>query len=86
MVYKKNESNGYIDMCGKLWSGVPISDSEYNKIREAFAAKPQSTDGFAYRLRADTLEWELVELPATEPDESEVTAEEIAEAIQEAMA
>lgn len=65
--------------------GGNIDGSEYNAILEKIKSTPTAPAGYQYRLRADTLEWELMELPSVETDE-ELTAEEIALAIQEAMA
>lgn len=48
--------------------GVEITESEYNAIMQKIQTKPTDPDGCTYRLRADTLEWELVELPPVEPE------------------
>lgn len=39
--------------------------------------------GYQYRLRADTLEWELVEMPPVEPEDEEATAEDYEAALKE---
>ena len=47
-------------------------------------SKPCAPDGYTYKLRADTLEWELVELPPEpDPGEDEATAEDYEAALQE---
>ena len=67
MKYAKSIYNGYIIACGSLQSGVQISQTEYVEILGAFLKRPKNPVGCTYNLRADNLEWELVELPA-EPE------------------
>ena len=56
-----------------------IDADQFGAIQTAIDNKPQDApDGYQYRLRADNLEWELVELP-TEP-ETEPTEEDKAAA------
>ena len=56
-----------------------ISQEEYDMLTEIFLNKPKNPDGYRYMLRADTLEWELVEIPPEpeedfiEPEDAEVT-------------
>ena len=52
-----------------------ITVEEYNGILDAIRNKPSAEDGYCYMLRADTLEWELVELPPT--PEPEPTTDEV---------
>ena len=63
---------------------TPISGQEYDALAALVRAAPKAPAGFQYRLRADTLVWELSALP--EPGDAEVTAEEIVSAIEEAIA
>lgn len=64
--------------------GVEITESEYNTIMQKIQNKPGDPDGYQYRLRADTLEWELVELPPMpSEDEIEVTADDYEAALRE---
>lgn len=56
---------------------VNQDDPEYDTILQKIQNKPTNPDGHLYKLRADTLEWELVELPP-EPD-PELTDEELVE-------
>ena len=51
-----------------------ITEAEYNTILQKIQNKPTDPDGYQYMLRADNLEWELVELPPAE--EPELTADE----------
>lgn len=54
---------------------VQSTDKNYNEIMSKINTMPIAEDGYAYRLRADTYEWELYELPT--PDEAEDENEEI---------
>lgn len=47
---------------------VEKTDANYSEIVGTISKKPTDPDGFAYKLRADNLEWELVELPPIEPE------------------
>ena len=61
--------------------GTEITESEYSTIMQKIQNKPTDPEGFQYKLRADNLEWELVELPPNEPEpEYEPTIEDKAEA------
>lgn len=42
---------------------VEAKDGNYAEIIARIAEKPKDPDGYTYKLRADTLEWELVENP-----------------------
>ena len=55
--------------------GMPIEEATYKTIVEAMSVKPSAPSGHDYFLRADTLEWELVELPSM--PEPELTDEEV---------
>jgi len=48
--------------------GTEITESEYNTIMQKIQNKPTDPEGYTYKLRADNLEWELVELPPVEPE------------------
>ena len=48
----------------------PVTEAEKNAVFAFLCDKPIAPDGYEYKLKADTLEWELVELPpAPEPSE-----------------
>ena len=50
-----------------------ITEEEYLMIEEAMNARPELKDGFINMLRADTLEWEDIALPAPEePEETDM--------------
>ena len=78
MMFFKTIDNGYISGIGTGNGGTGITESEYSTIMQKIQNKPTDPDGYAYRLRADNLEWELVELPPT--PEYEPTIEDKAEA------
>ena len=61
---------GYISGIGTNGNDrvTEITESEYSEILAAIGNKPTDPDGYAYKLRADTLEWELVKLPPVEPE------------------
>lgn len=69
---------GYISSIGTGLSGVEISETEYNEFLTTIRNRPTPSLGYDYQLRADTLEWELVELPPM--PEPEPTIEDKAEA------
>lgn len=56
----------------------PVTEAKKNEVFALLCNKPTAPEGYIYKLRADTLEWELVELP-TEP-ETEPTEEDKAAA------
>jgi hypothetical protein len=64
-------SNGYV-------IATTRSDEQNAVIMQKIQNKPTDPEGFQYKLRADNLEWELVELPPV--PEYEPTAEDKAEA------
>jgi hypothetical protein len=72
----KNIENGYIVALSTGCGQVEISDAEYNELLFIIHSKPTDPEGYVYMLLADTLEWELVELPP-EPEPDEPGAEEI---------
>ena len=69
--------NGYIIAITTNCGQTPITKELYDSILVMFRNKPTAESGYDYMLRADTLEWELVELP---PSEDEPSAEEPADA------
>lgn len=73
-MYKKVIANGYILGVGEVALGGNIEENEFNALTELFHSVPKAPDGYQYRLRADNLEWELVELP--EPQDEELSADE----------
>lgn len=78
-MYAKMLDDGIIIAVGENIAGEEISETEYNAILSALSERPTAPSGYEYALRADTLEWEIVELPP-EPD-PELTDEEALEII-----
>lgn len=70
-------SNGYI-------VAVCRSDKDFELISSMVANKPQDdVDGFVYRLKADTLTWELVELPPIDDTDTDATESDYIDALQD---
>lgn len=81
-------TNGYIFGVANGTNLInPIGADEAHDVLALLQAKPNSPVGYDYRLKADDLEWELVELPppAPDPDEEEISAEEALSQIQEVL-
>lgn len=57
-------------------SVTAISEAEYNNLLSLIQSAPSALDGYTYKLRADTLEWELVELPPVDPSDEDIPDEE----------
>ena len=61
--------HGHISLAGENVKGVQIDKTEFNELVNLMTKRPLAPEGYTYMLRADTLEWELVELPPVpEPD------------------
>lgn len=85
MSYFKCVNGGYITCIGKGNIGTSISEEEYNAILAIVRSKP-AKDGYDFRLKED-LTWEEYEVePPEDAPEEELTAEEIAAAIEEVLA
>ena len=83
--YKEIE-NGYIIGIGTHGNDTvtAITENEYNAILTIIRNRPTDPAGYTYMLRADTLEWELVELPPEpEPVDEDATAEDYESALSE---
>lgn len=61
-------ADGHIQYVSKTVGNKHITEAEYAQILAAIGNKPTAPDGYTYKLRADNLEWELVELPPVEPE------------------
>ena len=44
------------------------SDENADAVEQILQRQPTAPEGYIYKLRADNLEWELVELPPVEPE------------------
>lgn len=63
MKYFKTVSDGYVVSYGIGSGAVEIAKAEYESIKKVASLSPIAPSGYSYKLRADTLKWELVELP-----------------------
>ena len=79
MIYKI-VIDGYIVALSNA-NGTEMTEAEYNAIMQKIQNKPSDPDGYQYRLRADNLEWEMVELP--EPVDEEAGPEDYEQALEE---
>lgn len=69
MAFVKVENDNYIIGVGQNQATTGgISKTEYDQISTQINNKPDNPPDRIYKLRADTLEWELVELPPIEPE------------------
>lgn len=75
MFFKEVDDN-YILSVSTGTGITKITESEYNAIMQKIRTRPTDPDGYTYKLRADNLEWELVELPPIEPADDDLTADE----------
>lgn len=68
MSFYKNICGGYIESLSNGFGQKQITEEEYNNLLSIIRSAPSAPDGYTYMLRADTLEWELVEnQPEPEP-------------------
>lgn len=63
MGYLKTIANEYIVSLHIVDDDGNIDKAEFDALEALFQERPEAPDGHAYLLRADNLEWELVELP-----------------------
>lgn len=83
MWYKEIDGD-YIAAIGEGKNAQQIPADEYATIRAKIQTAPAAPSGYTYKLRADTLEWELVEMPPEpEPGEGDATAEDYEAALEE---
>ena len=82
-MYSKIIEDGYILAVGTGILGEEITESEYNEILSLVHNRPTPPSGFDYKLKADTLTWELVELPPIDDTDDEATESDYIEALQD---
>lgn len=84
MHFFKNVDGAYIGSISTGCGQTEISEQEYNAIHDTIHNAPAALDGFVYKLRADKLEWEPVELsPAPEPSEEPAEIEDYEKALDD---
>ena len=85
MNYSLVVENGYI--VGTCKSDYPLPNSvteqEANAVQQMFLSKPTPQAGYDYKLKADTLTWELVELPPIDDTADEATESDYITALQD---
>lgn len=74
--------NGYVIYVSDNCGNTELTDEQTSTIEERLRDRPTAPTGFTYKLRADTLEWELVELPPIEEDD-EATESDYITALQD---
>lgn len=67
-MYYKFVQNGYIIGVGVGAGGEEISETEYNKLLDIIANRPEAPEGYYYALK-DICEWKLQKLPPSEQNE-----------------
>lgn len=60
-----------------------ITAEEKDNVYSLLLNRPTAQDGFTYKLKADTLEWELVELPEPSDTDEDATIEDYESALTE---
>ena len=83
MRYYKTIIDSYLVAVGTGTGGTEITESEYNDLLSVIHNRPTPQTGFDYKLKADTLTWELVELPEPSADDDEATESDYIEALQD---
>jgi hypothetical protein len=82
--YYKIVADGYVLQVGSGVFADAITESEYNGLLAIIRSAPTAPSGYTYKLRADTLEWELLELPPEpDPGEEDATAEDYEAALSD---
>lgn len=78
-------SDGYINGFCQSEDAVlnPITEEEFNRIKAIHSERPTAQDGYTYKLKSDTLTWELVELPPIDDTDEEATESDYITALQD---
>lgn len=71
--YKVTE-NGFVVGIGTNGNDkvTAITEAEYINLLSVIRSAPVAPDGYTYKLRADNLEWKLVELTPVVDDEASI--------------
>ena len=83
MRYYKTIIDSYLVAVGTGTGGTEITESEYNDLLSIIHNRPTPSTGFDYKLKADTLTWELVELPPIDETDDEATESDYITALQD---
>ena len=82
-MYSKLIEDGYIIAVGTGILGEEITESEYNELMSIIHNRPTPQNGYDYKLKADTLTWELVELPKPSDTDTDATEQDYIEALND---
>lgn len=74
-MFYKHINDKYIIGIGTGSGGEEISEQEYNAILDKINNRPKASDGHSYRLTT-AMEWELAEVPKTEPTTEKIIESE----------
>ena len=83
MRYYKLNIDGYLVSVGSGTGGTEITESEYNELLSIIHNRPTPQSGYDYKLKADSLEWELVELPPIDDTDEDATESDYIDALQD---
>ena len=83
MKYYKTLNDGYLVSVGTGTGGTEITESEYNNLLSIIHNRPTPSTGFDYKLKADILEWELVELPPIDDTDDDATESDYIDALKD---
>lgn len=70
-MFYKYINDKFIIGVGTGAGGEKISEHEYNAILDKINNRPETPEGYSYRLTT-SLEWELCEVPKIEPTTEEI--------------
>lgn len=78
MIFNERDENGYVLCHGIDIGGMEITEERFNALNQAHNRIPYRAENQGIRLRADTLEWEIYDLPPEPPidDDTEITDEQ----------
>lgn len=82
-MFSKIVFDGYIAAVTTGNGTEQITESEYNELLSTIHNRPTPQDGYTYKLKADTLTWELVELPEPSEQDDEATESDYIDALQD---
>lgn len=75
MTYNERDTDGYVMCHGIDIGGMEITKERYDALNNAQKRIPYHAENQGIRLRADTLEWEIYDLPPEPPidDDTEIS-------------
>jgi hypothetical protein len=83
MKYYKTINGDYLISVSTGSGGTEITESEYNDLLSIIHNRPTPQSGYNYKLKADTLEWELAELPPIDDTDEDATESDYITALQD---